>query len=140
MTPGVLILAGGEASRLPGKLEARTCEGLPLVVAVYEHMRAAGPVYVSARGNFLPGTDWALPCPIIIDRFGGRGPLGGIATALPRMETRLVFLVAADAPFVTAETLDELRSFWDPGLEAVVPVNAAGVLEPLCALYERLAL
>jgi molybdopterin-guanine dinucleotide biosynthesis protein A len=51
-----------------------------------------------------------------------------------------VFAVAGDAPFVDASVARELARAWEPQLQAVVPVNSAGLLEPLCALYERAAL
>ena len=74
---GVVILAGGEATRLPGKLEL-DAGGLPLIVRVLQNVRAAGPVYVSANRSFPPEIDMALHCPIVVDRHPGRGPLSGL--------------------------------------------------------------
>lgn len=136
---GVVLLAGGQASRLPGKLEL-DAGGVPLLLRVYGNVRAAGPVYVSAAGGF-PGTiDRALDCPIIVDRWPHRGPLAALDNILPHVREPRVFVVAGDAPFVTAEVAAELATAWEPGLQAVVPVNAGGHLEPLCALYDRAAL
>jgi molybdopterin-guanine dinucleotide biosynthesis protein A len=78
-----------------------------------------------------------LDCPIVIDRWPGRGPLAGLYSALEYARSRRAFVVAADAPFVTAKVAEELLAHWEPGVEAVVPVNAQGRLEPLCALYDR---
>jgi molybdopterin-guanine dinucleotide biosynthesis protein A len=136
---GVVILAGGEASRLPGKLQL-DAGGIPLVVRVYRNVREAGPVYVSAKGGFPPETDAALECPIIVDRWPRRGPLAALYGVLDRVREPLVFVVAGDAPFVNAAVADELRAAWEAGIQAVVPVNRQGRLEPLCALYDRAAL
>lgn len=136
---GVVILAGGEASRLPGKLEL-DAGGIPLVVRVYRNVRDAGPVYVSAKGGFPPEIDAALECPIIVDRWPRRGPLAALYGVLDRVREARVFVVAADAPFVNAAVASELRAAWEDGIQAVVPVNRQGRLEPLCALYDRAAL
>lgn len=136
---GVVILAGGEASRLPGKLEL-DAGGMPLIVRVYRNVRSAGPVYVSAAGGFPAVIDAALECPIILDRWPKRGPLAALYGILPHVGERRVFVVAADAPFVDGGVAEFLRRQWEPGVQAVVPVNQVGLLEPLCALYDRLAL
>ena len=135
---GIVILAGGEASRLPGKLEL-DASGVPLVVRVFRNLAGAGAVYVSASRSFPAEIDAALECPVIIDRWPRRGPLAALDTALGVVREPVVFAVAGDAPFVTRRTLDELLAAWEPGLQAVVPVNAQGRLEPLCALYDRAA-
>jgi molybdopterin-guanine dinucleotide biosynthesis protein A len=136
---GVVILAGGEASRLPGKLEL-DAGGVPLVVRVYLNVRSAGPVYVSAAGGFPAEIDAALECPIVLDRWPKRGPLAALYGILPHVREQRVFVVAADAPFVGAAMAEFLRGQWQAGIQAVVPLNPAGVLEPLCALYDRAAL
>lgn len=132
----VVVLGGGQARRLPGKLEL-DAGGLPLILRVVGNVRAAGPVYVSANGSFSPRIDMALDCPLIIDRRPGRGPLAGLCSALECVTEPWAFAVAGDAPFVDAAVAAELSAAWEPGTQAVVPVNAQGRLEPLCALYER---
>lgn len=136
---GVVILAGGQASRLPGKL-ALDAGGVPLLLRVYRNVRGVGPVYVSAAGSFGAEIDRALECPIVIDRWPGRGPLAGLYSVLEHVREARVFVVAGDAPFVDNNVAEELAGAWEPGIRAVVPVNAAGYLEPLCALYDRAAL
>ncbi len=136
--PAVVILAGGEATRLPGKLHL-DAGGRPLVLRVYRNVRDAGPVYVAAAGSFPPEIDRELDCPIIVDRWPRRGPAAALYSAFEQIPHQRIFVVAGDAPFVTAATARELTALWEPSLQAVVPVNAAGPLEPLCALYDRLA-
>ncbi len=135
----VVILAGGGASRLPGKLEL-DAGGVPLVVRVFKNVRAVGPVYVSAAGTFPEQIDRALECPIVVDRWPRRGPLAALYHTLAYVREPRVFVVAADAPLVDARVAAELASAWEPGTQAVVPVNAERRLEPLCALYDRAAL
>jgi molybdopterin-guanine dinucleotide biosynthesis protein A len=135
---GVVILAGGEASRLPGKLEL-DAGGVPMIVRVYRNVRDAGPVYVSANRSFPSDIDMALDCPVIIDRWPRKGPLGGLYSALECVAEPFVFVTAGDAPYVHAGVAQSLAAAWEQGVQAVVPVNVQGRLEPLCALYDRAA-
>lgn len=135
---GVVILAGGEATRLPGKLEL-DAGGVPLIVRVLRNVRDAGPVYISANRSFPHSTEMALDCPVIVDRWPGRGPLAGLLSALPFVREPWVFAVAGDAPRVTVRTVNELAAAWEPGVQAIVPISGEDRLEPLCALYERIA-
>jgi molybdopterin-guanine dinucleotide biosynthesis protein A len=126
----VIILAGGQASRLPGKLQL-DAGGVPLIVRVYRNVRSIGPVYVAAKGSFPREIDGALECPIIVDRWPRKGPLAALYGALGEVREQRVFVVAGDAPFVDESVARELAAAWEPGLQAVVPV---------CALYDRAAL
>jgi molybdopterin-guanine dinucleotide biosynthesis protein A len=137
--PAVVILAGGEARRLPGKL-ALDAGGVPLLVRVFQNLRPVGPVYVSCAGSFPPEIDRLLMCPLIVDRQPHAGPAQALDSALPLVREPQVFVVAGDMPFAGAAAAAELSAHWEEGIEAVVPVNPEGRLEPLCALYARTAL
>jgi molybdopterin-guanine dinucleotide biosynthesis protein A len=128
---GIVILAGGDASRLPGKL-ARVLGGEPLLTRVYRNVHSAGETYVSVRGNL----DVVVPCPVVLDRWPARGPLSGVLSTLQAMQTRYAFVVAGDAPFIDAAFIKRLAAQRTAGDEAVVPRHAAGI-EPLAALYDR---
>lgn len=65
------------------------------------------------------------------------GPLVGVYTALLTSETEWVAVVACDMPFVTSELIRSLGDFAENSVDAVVPVDAAGSPQPLCALYKR---
>lgn len=139
---GILILAGGEATRLPGKL-ALAAGDVPLVARVYRNFAQAGrETFVATNRTFAPELDALLPVPAAIDRWSRRGPLGGMLTTMGCMRSRFVFAVAGDAPFVTPELLERLLAERRPGDEAVVPERRADgkqFLEPLAALYDRTA-
>jgi molybdopterin-guanine dinucleotide biosynthesis protein A len=139
---GILILAGGEATRLPGKLGLAAGD-VPLVVRVYRNFAVAErETFVSCNATFAPELDALLPVPAVIDRWARRGPLAGMLSTMPYMRSRFIFAVAGDAPFASPEVLDALLAALRPGDEAVVPEHVAeGTrrLEPLAALYDRLA-
>ncbi len=133
----VVLLAGGEATRLPRKLE-RTDHGDPLIVRAYERFAPHYPVVISASATFAPEIDDRLDCPIVIDRWSKRGPLAGMLSAFAAVETKLALVVAADMPHVDADLARELLDAFGVGDDAVVPEHLHGV-EPLCAMYDRAA-
>lgn len=138
---GVVILAGGGATRLPNKLELAT-GGVPMLVRVYRNVSAGRKTWISCAGGFPPEIDSQLDCPMVVDRWPRRGPLGGLVTTMEVMDTPLVFAVAGDAPFIHASFIDRLAAAWQTGDEAVVPAHPGKSrkrLEPLAALYDRAA-
>lgn len=139
---GVVILAGGEATRLSGKL-ALDADGIPLIVRVFRNLSGGRETFISCRGTFPAEIDALLDAPLVVDRWSRRGPLAGFVSAASRMASPLVFAAAGDAPFVTSSLIDALEAERRPGDEAVVPVHSeadgAERLEPLAALYDRVA-
>jgi len=134
---GVLILAGGQASRLPNKLEL-AAGALPMIARVYRNVSAGRETFVSCKGTFPAEIDALLPCPMVVDRWPLRGPLAGILSTMAEMRSPYVFAVAGDAPFITTSLIDRLVRRLRPGDEAVVPRHG-GQIEPLAALYDRQA-
>jgi molybdopterin-guanine dinucleotide biosynthesis protein A len=138
---GVLILAGGEATRLPGKLTLAAGE-VPMLVRVYRNVSPGRETYISCKGGFPPEIDALLPCPMVVDNWRLRGPIGGLLSTLSAMSSPLVFAVAGDAPLIDSTFIDRLTREWIEGDEAVVPFHhVAGKvrMEPLAAIYDRRA-
>ena len=126
---GICILAGGESTRLPHKLE-REIGGKPLLLRVYENLSGSYPLYISAKSTFAPALDAKLDCPVIVDRWNMRGPLAGILSVFCEVAHRHMFVCAADTPFVDLAVVQRLAEAWQPQDEAVVA-------EPLLAVYDR---
>jgi molybdopterin-guanine dinucleotide biosynthesis protein A len=135
----VVILAGGEATRLPGKLFLEAGD-VPLLVRVYRNVSAGRPAMLSCKGT-LPGeVDALIDAPAVVDRWPLRGPLSGLLSTMSELATPWVFAVAGDAPFVDAAFIDGLERAIEPGDEAVVPRHARDgrtQIEPLAAFYAR---
>ncbi len=149
---GVVILGGGEATRLPNKLALASDDELPLIVRVYRNVcgapGTAREIVVAGKATFPAHIDARLPVPIVVDRWNRRGPLAGLLTAMGQMQARFVFAVAGDAPFVDDAFIQTLNRRRLAGcgeardVEAVVPIRERGgqrQIEPLAALYDRLA-
>lgn len=134
----IVLLAGGEASRFPGKLERRI-EGRPMLARVFDRLRASGlPVYVAARGSFSSKIDAEIDAPLLVDRHPGAGPLHALLDACAVVRAARLFAVAADQPNVDARLVERLNDAWRAGDEAVVPEHG-GKIEPLAAAYDRCA-
>ena len=133
----IVILAGGRATRFPGKLEYPV-DGTPLLARVYHQLQHRAPVTIAGAGSFSTSLDAELDCPMVIDRWPGRGPLGGLLSACMQLTAKHVFAVAGDAPHVTTSVIDALLAAYNNDVEAVVPVHDDH-REPLAALYDRQA-
>jgi len=107
--------------------------GLPLIERVVRRLQSlADEVLVSTNQP----EDYAfLGLPLYPDLIPGKGPLGGLYTALKVARGELVALVACDMPFASplllaAERELLLAGSWD----VVIPRSSEG-LEPLHAIY-----
>jgi molybdopterin-guanine dinucleotide biosynthesis protein A len=138
---GVAILAGGEATRFPGKLSLPAGDA-PLLLRVARNVALGREAVVAAKGSFEPELDARLELPLVIDRRPGRGPLAGFLSALAVLRAPRVFAIAGDAPLIERDFLEQLEAAWRDGDEALVPVHRVDgrdQVEPLCALYARSA-
>jgi len=132
-----IVLAGGEATRFPGKL-FKDAGDLPLIVRVYRNVSAGRAALISCRGALPYEIDMLIDAPAVVDRWPMRGPLSGLLSTISEARTPWVFAAAGDAPFIDAALIDRLEAWIEPGDEAIVPrrIRAGKVqLEPLAALY-----
>lgn len=135
---GVLILAGGEATRLPGKLALRVGD-VPMLVRVFRNVSRGRETWISTKGPLPAELDQQIVAPAVVDRWPLRGPLSGLISTMSAMQTEWVFAVAGDAPLVDAAFIDTLEARITPDAEAIVPQHADNPrrIEPLAALYRR---
>lgn len=132
LTTSGAILAGGQARRFAGRdksallVEGRTilARQLEALAPVAESIVIVGPTRVPEPFRATR----ALP-----DLFPGRGPVGGLFTALSQAPTTHVVVLACDMPFVTTALLRALVEAC-AGHDAAVPF-VQGRWHPLCACY-----
>lgn len=133
-----IVLAGGEATRLPGKLFMDAGD-LPLLVRVYRNVSVGRPTLISCNGALPYEIDLLIDAPAVVDRWPLRGPLSGLLSTIGEARTPWVFAAAGDAPFLDAAFIDALAARIEPGDEAVVPRrlrDGRPEIEPLAALYD----
>jgi len=130
----VAILAGGESRRMGTDKAMLRFDGVTLLERVARTALSAGlPVLVAGRerpdGWRSPDVDFAL------DAAPGRGPLGGLQTALCRTGGP-VLAVACDMPLLTPDALCWLRDQAAAGTEKHgQAVLHDGQWEPLFSVY-----
>jgi len=141
----IVLLAGGSATRLPGKLSL-PIHGEPMLVRIYKRLcDGRRPCVISARRPLDDAHAKAIDSPVVFDDHGEVGPLGAILTVAASLTTPLFFAAAGDLPELEAAFIDDLEAAYDrearSGMapEAVVPLWPNGDLEPLAALYETKA-
>jgi len=71
------------------------------------------------------------------DVFESWGALGGIHSALGASQAQWAIIVACDLPLVTSALFARLWQLTDSSFDAVVPIQADGRPQPLCAIYRR---
>jgi molybdopterin-guanine dinucleotide biosynthesis protein A len=131
-----IILAGGRSSRLGRDKASELLLGRSLLQRVIDRVEGLAEQYVvvTAAGQTLPPLQAGLPVEEIRDLFPQIGPLGGLYSGMSVMRHRRALAVACDMPLLQPALLAELLRLLT-GHEAVVPLNDAGLPEPLCAAY-----
>jgi len=136
MAEGILgaVLAGGESRRFGASKTLSEVGGLPMASWAIKALKDAGLfVGVISSEDDLEGV---LGVPVRPDLEPGKGPVGGLLTALAWAKERKhtgVFLLGCDMPLVSVGVVSELLSKMDASA-AIIPIGLHGA-EPLCGFY-----
>ena len=135
-----VILAGGMSRRLGRNKALEPFEGEPLIQRVIARMGQVGDSVAVIVNEPERVNELDLPEEIAssVDRYPGKGSLGGIATGLLASPTEWSAFCACDMPFVNVRLYRFLASLRG-GYDAVVPV-VDGRPEPTHALYSRVCI
>lgn len=139
----VVLLAGGPATRLPGKL-GLDVDGEPMLVRAYRRLTLTGwPCVISVRAPLAAPMPGDAPYQVALDDVPNGGPLAGLRAAAGLVRTPLMFAAAADLPNLSAAFAVKLIAAYD-GVQprepdAVLPTWPDGKVEPLAALYDTQA-
>ena len=135
MKPAILILAGGEGSRIGGGKPLRRLGGRTLLDRAIERAsRWSDCVAIAAREPVQAGE---TGLPILVDPPGLEGPLGGLASAL-RLERPAVLTIPCDMPFLPDDLSERLASAL--GEKGAALAASRGYVHPVCGLWRREAL
>jgi molybdopterin-guanine dinucleotide biosynthesis protein A len=131
----LVIQAGGESRRMGQNKALMPFCGEALIHRVLRRVSGlADELFITAQ---KPENLQFLGLPVIADIFPGKGPLGGLYTALATAANAAVIVVACDMPFVNPRLLlAECDLLFATQADAVIPVSPFG-LEPLHAVYRR---
>lgn len=129
----LIILAGGQGTRLGHPKWQLTLTGRRVVAALIAQLHFAGEVLVASRD---PAAVAGLPARLVADPFGASGPLAGIAAGLAASTDAHNLVVACDMPFVSPALGRHLMTILARGYDAAVPCPN-GWPEPTFAAYAR---
>jgi len=129
------VLAGGGSTRMGRNKALLPFHGMTLVEHVAGIVRqAAGSVTLIGDPRQLGH----LGLPVIPDQLAGRGPAGGIYTALTMTTTDWNLIAGCDMPGITCDILlGLLRRAALGSADCVAATGSDGEPEPLCAIYHR---
>ena len=127
------VLVGGKSSRLGIDKALLEFEGAPLVARVANVVRvAAGRVTIVGS----PEKYGHLGLRVIPDPVADFGPLAGLLAALEDSESAWNLVTACDMPYLDTAFLDFLfEEAQAAGTDVLLPIDAEGNPEPLCAVY-----
>jgi molybdopterin-guanine dinucleotide biosynthesis protein A len=131
------ILIGGRSTRFGSPKALLKLDGRLLLDRTADTIREALAetritLVTSGPEQFLGlGTD----LPFIFDIYEGRGPWGGLHAALAYARTEWTLVLACDYPFISKGLLKRLVQYITTDLDAVVPIQPDGRVQPLCAFY-----
>ena len=137
--PGVAgyILAGGGSTRFGRDKALAEVGGVPMLAHLIELVRrcAKEVKLVAGAGKYA-----GFGAEIVVDRWPGEGPLGGIITALEDAANGPAscdwnMILSCDMPFLTEEWLKFLVEHAAQSRAQVVLPRSAHGPEPLCACY-----
>ena len=131
------ILAGGMGKRLGTNKALLEIGGRTILDRILEKMLEVFPsilLVVKDEDSPLSG-DYGPRVKVVADLLTGKGPLGGIYTALEHSPSPYVFVMACDMPYPNLGLVRHLLSEAE-GREAVVP-RRGSYIEPLFAVYHR---
>jgi molybdopterin-guanine dinucleotide biosynthesis protein A len=125
------ILAGGQSRRMGTDKSKLVLEGQSFVERIANEM-AVVTSSVSVVGS--ASATMAAEIKTVPDVYPQWGALGGVHAALTNCFAEWALVVACDLPFVTGELFAKLASLRE-NCDAVAPVQADQIPQPLCALY-----
>ncbi|MDT4897923.1 MAG: hypothetical protein QOH25_3000 [Acidobacteriota bacterium] len=126
------ILVGGASSRMGTDKALLDLGGQSFVERIYRALVAI-TTETSLVGAKFAGAAWPQ-LPSVPDVHVKWGALGGLHAALAACRAEWAAVVACDLPFITGELFVRLASLRE-NYDAVVPVQADGRWQPLCAFY-----
>lgn len=126
-TIDAFILVGGKSARMGRDKASILIDGVSMVDRGIETLKIA---LSDTRITLVGGSNAE-----IADNHVGRGPWGGFESALSNSVAEWTFVMACDYPLMSPSVIKLLISRIADEIDAVVPRQADGKLQPLCAIY-----
>lgn len=135
MNAGVILLAGGQSSRMGTNKALLPIAGQKNIVRIIEELSLVFPPPILITNQPEDYKELRLRLPMIGDKYPGKGPLAGLHAGLQASPFEENLLVACDMPFASSQLGQFLCSQME-GYDAVVPL-LHGKHHPLFAVYRK---
>ncbi|MFZ1692426.1 MAG: molybdenum cofactor guanylyltransferase [Flavobacteriales bacterium] len=130
-----VVLAGGRSSRMGRDKALIEIDGRSLLDRALDKLDAhCAELLVIGE----PGKYGHVGPFVIADEWPGKGPLGGIATAMRYASNDKLLVIACDMPALNDRLFELLKAQLGNATDAVV-LRHEGLIEPLAAAYQRSA-
>ena len=134
MKATAVIMAGGDSIRMGQDKSLLPIDGQPMIKHIYDRLRPHFNQILISSNDISKYSFLGLE--IVPDKVKGKGPLGGITSAIKASTNELNFVIACDIPQVDIDLIKTLlrqgRDF-----DAVVPKVTKTQYEPLFAVYKK---
>lgn len=135
-----IILAGGRSSRLGKDKALLLLNKQPLITYVFNSMEKIFSeivIVVKNERQKMEIKKILKNVKIVEDKNRICSPIAGIEEGIKHITNDYVFVVACDMPFVDEETVRELLSRINKGIDCVAYARNKNYYEPLCAVYKK---
>jgi molybdopterin-guanine dinucleotide biosynthesis protein A len=130
----VAILTGGQSSRMGTNKAFTRVGGVPIIERILQRIGDLGEETILITNT--PAEYAHLGLPAYPDRISGKGPLGGLYTALSEAHCPYILAVSCDQPFlnpVLLQALIDQRS----DVDVVVPLDREDYPQSMHAIYGK---
>ncbi|MFT3744310.1 MAG: molybdenum cofactor guanylyltransferase [Pyrinomonadaceae bacterium] len=136
------ILIGGRSERFGSDKAFAEIDGQMLAVRAAETVeRALRPktlrFVAASEDQFRADLIFRLGRPVVSDLTPGFGAWSGLHAALSYSSTEWTFVLACDLPFISTDLIARLAEITNEEVDAVIPRQPDGRLQPLCGFYRR---
>lgn len=131
----IVVQAGGQSTRMGENKALKPFLGRPLIQRVIERLAPIADELIVTTNQ--PEAFSFLNLPLFSDVQPGRGPLGGLYTALVSAKYSSVAVVACDMPFASPQLITAAANILAQEEADVVIAQTSEGFEPLHAVYRR---
>lgn len=129
-----VILAGGNSRRMGTNKALLKMGDTPLIEGVYRTLANLFNEVIIVTNT--PEEYAFIPCRKVRDIHSGFGAIAGLHAGLTACLTERAFVTACDMPFLNPDLIRQLCNRIED-VDAIVPLNAEGLREPLHTVYAR---
>ncbi len=129
----VFVLAGGQSSRMGMDKGLMMLGEKPMVCYILDTL-ASFPMSVSLVANDDAYLQAGVP--VINDKVTGKGPMGGLITALYSTKKKYILLLSCDMPFISREAIERLLGALQDSHQVTV-ASVMTKINPLFAIYQQ---